>query len=94
MEANGSTGRRPPPRRCRTSVPATMATLLGEVQYESHSFESDVLACPQCGGRMVILATIDDPAVIQRILRHLGLPLDAGDHASARGSPEADGRGD
>ena len=58
------------------------------------AFESDVLACPQCGGRMVVLATIDDPAVIQRILRHLGLSLDTGDPASARGSPEADGRAD
>ena len=58
------------------------------------AFESDVLACPQCGGRLVVLATIDDPAVIQRILRHLGLSLDAGDPVSARGSPEADGRTD
>ena len=54
------------------------------------AYESDVLACPQCGGRMVVLATIDDPAVIQRILRHLGLSLDTGDPVSARGSPEDD----
>jgi len=30
-------------------------------------------ACPRCGGRMVVLATIEDPAVIRRILTHLGL---------------------
>ena len=52
------------------------------------AFGSDVLACPQCGGRMVVLATIEDPTVIRRILRHLGLSLDAGDPASARGSPD------
>jgi hypothetical protein len=40
------------------------------------TFETDVLACPRCGGRMVVLATIEDPAVITRILTHLGLSLD------------------
>ena len=30
------------------------------------------LRCPLCAGRMI--ATIDDPAVIQRILADLGLP--------------------
>ncbi|MDO8476388.1 MAG: hypothetical protein Q7W02_09380 [Candidatus Rokubacteria bacterium] len=34
----------------------------------------DVLRCPRCAGRMQLIATIDDPAVIQRILAHLGLP--------------------
>ena len=36
-------------------------------------FAVDVLACPRCGGRMRILATIDDPLVARRILAHLGL---------------------
>jgi hypothetical protein len=43
------------------------------------TFESDVLACPRCGGRMAILATIEDPAVIARILTHLGLSMEAGE---------------
>jgi hypothetical protein len=38
------------------------------------AFDLDVLCCPRCAGRMQLLATIDDPAVIQRILAHLGLP--------------------
>jgi hypothetical protein len=38
------------------------------------AFDLDVLRCPRCGGRMQLIATIDDPAVIQRILAHLGLP--------------------
>ena len=29
------------------------------------AFAADVLACPRCGGRMTVLATIEDPAVIQ-----------------------------
>jgi len=36
-------------------------------------FAVDALACPSCGGRMRVLATIDDPHVVRRILTHLGL---------------------
>jgi Putative transposase len=38
------------------------------------AFDLDVLRCPRCAGRMQLIATIEDPAVIQRILAHLGLP--------------------
>jgi len=38
------------------------------------AFDLDVLRCPRCAGRMELVATIDDPAVIARILAHLGLP--------------------
>jgi hypothetical protein len=37
------------------------------------AFNLDVLRCPRCAGRTQLIATIDDPAVIQRILAHLGL---------------------
>ena len=33
----------------------------------------DVLACPDCGGRLHLIATLHDPAVIRKILAHLGL---------------------
>ena len=55
------------------------------------AFEADVLACPRCGGRMIVLATIEDPAVIRRILTHLGLSLEAGEALpAARGSPSVE----
>ena len=38
------------------------------------AFDLDVLACPQCGNRMRLLATIEDPRVVEQILAHLGLP--------------------
>ena len=38
------------------------------------AFDLDVLCCPRCAGRMELIATIDDPAVIHRILAHLELP--------------------
>ena len=44
------------------------ATLMARV------FELDVLDCTRCGGRMRILAAIDSPDAIQKILTCLGLP--------------------
>ena len=54
------------------------------------AFEADVLACPRCGGRMVVLATIDDPAVIHRILTHLGLSMEPGEPSADRAPPWGD----
>ncbi len=34
---------------------------------------TDPLTCPKCGGTMRIIAFIDDPPVIEKILRYLGL---------------------
>lgn len=48
------------------------------------TFAIDVLACPDCGGRLRLLATIEDSAVVEKILRHLGLPVEAPTPAPAR----------
>jgi len=32
-----------------------------------------LLACPRCGGRMRVVATVAEPAVVRRVLEHLGL---------------------
>ena len=32
----------------------------------------DPLLCPKCGGEMNVLALIDEPSVVKRILEHLG----------------------
>jgi hypothetical protein len=47
----------------------------------------DVLACPRCGGRLTLIALIEDPAVIARILRHLGLPTAMPEAQPARAPP-------
>jgi hypothetical protein len=44
-------------------------------------FRIDVLECPRCGGRLKLLAAIDQPEVIEKILSSLGL--------SARAPPPA-----
>ena len=47
----------------------------------------DVLACPRCGGRLTLIALIEDPAVIVRVLGHLGLPIDIPAAQPARAPP-------
>ena len=37
------------------------------------AFALDVLACAHCGGRLRLIATLHDPAVIRKILAHLDL---------------------
>jgi hypothetical protein len=37
------------------------------------AFSIDVLACPHCGGRLRLIATLHDPALIRKVLAHLAL---------------------
>jgi hypothetical protein len=53
------------------------------------TFEIDVLACPDCGGRLRLLATIEDAAVVRKILCHLGLPSDCPQALPARSPPSS-----
>ncbi len=36
-------------------------------------YQTDPLCCPRCQGRMRILAFIEEPEIIKKILQHLGL---------------------
>jgi Transposase zinc-binding domain/Putative transposase len=60
---------------------ATWARLIRKV------YEADPLQCPKCNGPMRIIALIDDPQVVRRILEHLGrwapLPVERGPPAHA-----------
>ena len=40
-------------------------------------FDIDLEHCPACGGALKIIAAIEEPAVIVRILTHLSLPARA-----------------
>lgn len=51
---------------------------------ENCSFAIDILACPDCGGRLRFVATIGERALIEKILGHLGLPIDLPAAAPAR----------
>ena len=62
------------------SVPARMswARLLKRV------FDIDIERCSQCGGALTIIAAIEDPTVIAKILTHLGLSARAPPRSPAR----------
>ena len=63
--------------------------LAGEALGFDPSFRQrlDVLACPRCGGRLTLIALIEDPAVIVRVLGHLGLPTDIPEAQPDRAPP-------
>jgi hypothetical protein len=37
------------------------------------AFAIDVLACAHCGGRLRLIGTLHDPAVIRKLLAHVGM---------------------
>ena len=47
-------------------------------------FDIDIEHCPECGGSLKIIAAIEDPPVMVRILAHLGLPTRAPPRSPAR----------
>jgi hypothetical protein len=47
----------------------------------------DVLECARCGGRLRLLALIEHAQVVERILRHLGLPTDRPEPRPPRAPP-------
>jgi hypothetical protein len=53
------------------------------------AFGFDVLACPRCGGRLRLIALIESPSVVGRLLRHLGLPDTIPTPRPARAPPAA-----
>ena len=54
-------------------------------------FAIDIETCRQCGGRLRVIASIEAPAVIERILEHLGRDAEAVDPAHpSRAPPQSD----
>ena len=51
-------------------------------------FNIDVETCIKCGGKMKIIAAIEDPKVIRKILDHMGLPTKPPPLYPARGPPK------
>ncbi len=60
----------------------------------ARTFGFDVLACPRCGGCLRLIALIDEAAVIDRILRHLGVPTEVPAPRPARAPPCPEGTPD
>jgi hypothetical protein len=45
------------------------------------AFDIDVLACPQCGGRLRHIATVEDPDAIRAVLAALATSRERADRA-------------
>src|SRR5262249_8211691 len=74
------------PEAGATPVASVRPSYVASADLLRRVFAIDVLACPDCGGRLRLLTTIEDRAVVETILTHRGLPVDpprplAGAHA-------------
>jgi len=59
---------RPPGSDETPSQPTAPMSWMARLQ---RVFELDISACPKCGGEVRVIATVTEPAVIARILKHL-----------------------
>ena len=55
-----------------------------------HVFKYEVSDCEHCGTKLVLIATITSRHVCQKILKHLGLPVDEVNAVAPRAPPEFD----
>jgi hypothetical protein len=81
---SGETGAEPAARP--DAAGAAPSNLLW-AQLMRRSFGFDVLACPRCGGRLRLIALIEEARVIQRILGHLGLATEVPAARPSRAPP-------
>ena len=82
---------RPPtasPPRSRPAPPAGLTHAWTWAALMRRVFALDVLACPRCGGRLRVIATVQDPAVVRAILAHLGLATGSDSPSPAPPQPD------
>jgi hypothetical protein len=51
-------------------------------------YEVEPMICPRCGGKMKVVAFLTEPAVVDRIIRHLGWRRVVGSMSTAEESGE------
>ncbi len=61
------------------------ATRISWARLLKRVFDTDIEHCPHCGGELKIIAAIEEPTVIAKILAHLGLST----RAPPRSPPQA-----
>ncbi len=66
---------------------ASTRARLSWAQLLKRVFEIDMASCSPCGGPVRLIATIADPAVMAKILAHLGLPTKAPPRSPAQAYP-------
>jgi hypothetical protein len=73
-----------------TDKPTSRTQRISWARLLKRVFGIDVLACSKCQGNIKIIAAIEDPNVIKKILTHMGLPSTAPRLHPARGPPHTD----
>jgi hypothetical protein len=57
------------------------------------SFDTDVLQCVRCSGRLRVIGEVTEPAMVRLVLASLGMPAEAPPIARARDPTELLGDG-
>ncbi len=70
--------------------PPASAKRIAWAQLLKRVFNIDISVCSRCQGKVKIIAAIEDPKVIKKILSHMGMPSSAPKLAPARGPPKSD----
>jgi hypothetical protein len=81
-----------PARPTPTGVTRPVAGVLARISLADlmrRTFGIDVLECPRCGGRLRLMALIEQAHTMERILRLLGLLTDRPEPRSARAPPRS-----
>jgi len=68
---------RKPPQPTTVTHHQSMPARLSWARLLKRVFDIDIVQCSQCGGTLKIIAAIEDPTVILKILTQLGLPARA-----------------
>jgi len=79
-----------PPKACQPRIddkPRPIKTRVTWARLLKRVFAIDVENCHLCGSKMKVVASIEDPPVIRKILTHLGLEPHPPSIWSARGPP-------
>ena len=75
-----------PPAECEANCAHHRAVRLSWVRLLKRVFDLDLEHCPNCGGKLKIIAASLEQPVIEKSLMHLGLQARAPPRAAARGS--------
>ncbi len=73
------------PAECEANCAHRRPVRLSWARLLQRVFELDLEHCPNCGGKLKIIAAILEAPVIEKILTHLGLPARAPPRSPARG---------
>ena len=77
------------PGEAKDQTPAERHATMTWAQRLKRVFNIDIETCRECGGVVKVIACIEDPVVIQKILNHL---KEKGEHQDAFRLPESRGR--